>query len=75
VLHVVCMNSVVEPVGTIELVENQVEISAVPQFVTDRLTVLGYGISLILLNVGMYFVAPAIVIYRLKNLINNSNEI
>jgi len=35
------MNSVVEPVGTIELVENQVEISAVPQFVTDRLTVLG----------------------------------
>ena len=30
--------------------------------------VLGYGISLILLNVGMYFVAPAIVIIRLKKL-------
>ena len=29
-------------------------------------SVLGYGISLILLNVGMYFVAPAIVIVRIK---------
>ena len=28
--------------------------------------VLGYGISLILLNVGMYFVAPAYVIYKLR---------
>ena len=28
--------------------------------------VLGYGISLIMLNVGMYFVAPAIVITKLK---------
>jgi len=28
--------------------------------------VLGYGISLILLNVGMYFVLPAIVIHRIK---------
>ncbi len=28
--------------------------------------VLGYGISLILLNVGMYFVAPAIIIHRIK---------
>lgn len=28
--------------------------------------VLGYGISLILLNVGMYFVAPAIIIVRVK---------
>ncbi len=28
--------------------------------------ILGYGISLILLNVGMYFVAPAYVIYRLR---------
>jgi len=28
---------------------------------------LGYGISLILLNVGMYFVAPAVVILRLKD--------
>ena len=29
-------------------------------------TVLGYGISLILLNIGMYFVAPAIVILAIK---------
>ncbi len=28
--------------------------------------VLGYGISLILLNVGMYFVAPVIVIVRIR---------
>ena len=28
--------------------------------------VLGYGISLILLNVGMYFVAPAIVIIGIR---------
>ena len=28
--------------------------------------VLGYGISLILLNVGMYFVAPAIIIYKIR---------
>ena len=27
--------------------------------------VLGYGISLILLNVGMYFVAPALIIFRI----------
>ena len=29
-------------------------------------SVLGYGISLILLNVGMYFVAPAIIIVGIK---------
>lgn len=29
-------------------------------------SVLGYGISLILLNVGMYFVAPGIVIHKIK---------
>ena len=29
--------------------------------------ILGYGISLIFLNVGMYFVAPAIIISKLKN--------
>ena len=32
-------------------------------------TVLGYGISLILLNVGMYFVLPAIVIHRVRKLV------
>jgi len=31
-------------------------------------SVLGYGIGIILLNVGMYFVAPAIVIVRVKKL-------
>jgi len=30
--------------------------------------VLGYGISLIILNLGMYFVAPAIVISKLRKL-------
>jgi hypothetical protein len=29
-------------------------------------SVLGYGISLILLNIGMYFVTPAIVIFAIK---------
>jgi len=28
---------------------------------------LGYGIGVILLNIGMYFVAPAIVIFKIKN--------
>jgi peptidyl-prolyl cis-trans isomerase B (cyclophilin B) len=27
---------------------------------------LGYGISIILMNVGMYFVAPAMLIHRLR---------
>jgi len=31
---------------------------------------LGYGIGIILLNVGMYFVAPAIIILKLKNRTN-----
>jgi|SRR3989344_2645910 len=31
---------------------------------------LGYGTALILLNVGMYFVAPVILITKLKNLFN-----
>ncbi|MBI2643148.1 MAG: hypothetical protein HYW92_02440, partial [Nitrosarchaeum sp.] len=29
-------------------------------------SVLGYGISLILLNVGMYFVAPAMLLFSIK---------
>jgi len=32
----------------------------------SEVEVLGYGISLILLNIGMYFVAPAIVIMRIR---------
>jgi len=31
---------------------------------------LGYGIGIILLNIGMYFVAPAIIILKLKNRTN-----
>jgi len=33
--------------------------------------VLGYGISLILLNVGMYFVAPTIIVFKAKKLKEN----
>ena len=33
--------------------------------------VLGYGISLIILNVGMYFVAPVMVIHRIKKILNS----
>ena len=32
----------------------------------SEVEVLGYGISLILLNVGMYFVLPAVIIHRIK---------
>ena len=32
----------------------------------SEVSVLGYGISLILLNIGMYFVAPVIVIHQIK---------
>jgi len=28
---------------------------------------LGYGIGIILLNIGMYFIAPAIVIFKIRN--------
>jgi len=31
--------------------------------------VLGYGISLILLNIGMYFVLPAFVIHRVRKFV------
>ena len=31
--------------------------------------ILGYGIGVILLNIGMYFVAPAILIIKIKKLI------
>ena len=32
----------------------------------SEVEVVGYGISIILLNVGMYFVAPALVVVRLS---------
>ncbi|MBI3254374.1 MAG: peptidylprolyl isomerase, partial [Nitrosarchaeum sp.] len=28
---------------------------------------LGYGIGIILLNIGMYFVAPALIIFKIRN--------
>ena len=34
---------------------------------------LGYGIGMILLNIGMYFVAPAIIIINLKNILRLKN--
>jgi len=39
----------------------------------SEVKVLGYGISLILLNVGMYFVLPAFVIHRIKKFVNLGN--
>jgi len=27
---------------------------------------LGYGIGIILMNIGMYFVAPAMIVYKIK---------
>ena len=38
----------------------------------SEVSVLGYGVSLILLNVGMYFVAPAIVIVGIKKKFNTN---
>lgn len=34
--------------------------------IDSEVSVLGYGISLIILNVGMYFVAPAVVIHAIR---------
>jgi len=36
----------------------------------SEVEVLGYGISLILLNIGMYFVLPVIVIHRVRKLVS-----
>jgi len=35
---------------------------------------LGYGIGIILMNVGMYFVPPVIVIHRIKKILNSNNK-
>ena len=32
----------------------------------SEIEVIGYGISLILLNVGMYFALPAVIIYKIR---------
>ena len=39
---------------------------SIMQYAESDSEVLGIGISVILLNIGMYFVAPAIVIVKLK---------
>jgi len=36
--------------------------------------VLGYGISLILLNIGMYFVAPVTVVWQVKKRITKTKK-
>jgi len=39
--------------------------------IDSEFDVLGYGIGLIMLNVGMYFVAPVMVIHRIKKILNS----
>ena len=34
--------------------------------IDSEASVLGYGVSLIILNIGMYFAAPAIIIYKIR---------
>ena len=41
---------------------------SIMDYADNESQVLGYGISLILMNVGMYFVAPALIIYRIRKL-------
>ena len=40
---------------------------------SSEVQVLGLGISVIALNIAMYFVAPTIVIYKIKSKLNGSN--
>ena len=41
---------------------------SIMDYADNESEVLGYGISLILMNMGMYFVAPAIIIYKIRKL-------
>jgi peptidyl-prolyl cis-trans isomerase B (cyclophilin B) len=41
---------------------------SIMDYAENELEVLGFGISVILMNMGMYFVAPAIIIFRIKKL-------
>ena len=50
---------IITPLLTSLSILNQVDIDSEEEM-------LGYGISLIVLNLGMYFVAPAIVILKIK---------
>jgi len=42
--------------------------------INSEAKVLGYGISLIILNLGMYFVLPAIVVHRVRKFVNPENS-
>ena len=53
------VNLAITPLITSLSILNYVEIDSEAEM-------LSYGISLILLNIGMYFVAPAIVVIKLK---------
>jgi len=57
----ICNNSVftITPLLTTLSILNYVDIDSEQEM-------LGYGIGIILMNVGMYFVAPAILIHRLR---------
>lgn len=50
---------VISPMISTLLILNYVDIDSEAEM-------LGYGIGVILLNIGMYFVAPAFVMFRLK---------
>ena len=41
---------------------------SIMDYADNESEVLAYGITLILMNLGMYFVAPALIIYRIKKL-------
>jgi hypothetical protein len=42
---------------------------AILNYADSENEILGYGISLIILNVGMYIVAPATIIYKTKKFV------
>lgn len=50
----------ISPLITTLLILNYVDIDS-------EVEMLGYGIGIIMLNIGMYFVAPAFVIYKIRN--------
>ena len=40
---------------------------SIMEFADSESEVLGFGIGVILMNLGMYFAAPAIVVYTIRN--------
>jgi hypothetical protein len=41
-------------------------------YIDSEASVLGYGISLITLNIGMYFIVPAVAVYKVRKVISFS---